>query len=152
MFVIVQYVNKFLVRNKKYWTSTKHFGTCKRTRHKRLPAAALSLFFCEIDEQFVQQSFSISLLRFYSMLNFYVQCNSFQNITRFFCAASTVIQNFRLTSLIKQDGDLFHDKQRLLFFEIDAKVFYFCHGLTCFYCSAIVHILFEFTPIVQLMS
>ena len=28
-----QYVNKFLVWHKKTWTSPKHFGTCKRTRH-----------------------------------------------------------------------------------------------------------------------
>ena len=40
---LAQYVNKFLVRHQKFgpspkiWTSTKHFATCKRTRHKHSP-------------------------------------------------------------------------------------------------------------------
>ena len=62
---------------------SRNYRQERQTKIARL-LAARSLFFCEIDEMFVQQSFSISLLRFYSMLNFQVQGNSFQKIARFF--------------------------------------------------------------------
>ena len=54
-----QYLNKFLVWRKKIWTSPKHFGTCKRTRHK------------------INSSDTYSLTFSLSTLNESVQCKNF---------------------------------------------------------------------------
>ena len=42
--LLAQYVNKFFCPTQTIWTGTKHFGTCKRTRHKFPKSAFYHLF------------------------------------------------------------------------------------------------------------